>query len=566
VRTVEIDGRVRVVGERLNPTGKKRLKQALADKDYDYIEDEAIAQINAGAEILEVNMGLPDIDEREVLLACVKRLEGSVNVPLMIDCTDAKIIEDVVRACRGKPIINSVNGEAGKMREIFPIVKKYGTAVVALTLDENGIPESVEGRLEILDKIIAAAESYGIARERIIVDCLTLTVSAMQDACLDTLAAMRIVKERYGLRMTLGVSNISFGLPERSILTGTFLSMAMLSGLDAPIMDPLNRAYMNVIKSGEVLLGSDRGAEEYIGYIGNLNRNGGGAVAPGGGTSGGGTAFGGASGRGTTPGGGTGGGGTPGGGSASGGGSLSDGTNFGGATSGGSGMASGSSGASGSETSSAGSAATAEAKTLNEIIRKGFASRAAEATKKLLEDREPLEVIEDIVLPALEHVGNDFERGEIFLPQMIKSAETAKNSFEILRAAMSISGKKISYGRIILATVKDDIHDIGKNIVKAIMENYGYDVVDLGKDVPPELVVKTARDEGINFVGLSALMTTTVVNMARTIKMLRDESVDCVVAVGGAVLTADYARKIGADYYCRNAMDAVHAANGVFKK
>ncbi|MDR1573370.1 MAG: homocysteine S-methyltransferase family protein [Clostridiales Family XIII bacterium] len=507
-RTVLLDGRLRVVGERLNPTGKARMKQALKEKDYDYIEDEARAQLRAGAEILEINVGLPETDETEMMLGCVKRLESGTDAPLMIDCTDARVIDLAARACRGKPIINSVNGERRRMDEIFPIVKKYGTAVVALLLDENGIPESAAARLAILEKIIAEAAKYGIRKERLIVDCLALTVSAQQDACAETLEAIRAIKERHGLRCTLGVSNISYGLPERRLINRSFLAMAMFAGLDTPILDPTNRDYMDTVRSGEVLLGKDRDAAAYIDYI---------AARP----------------------------------------KPSENV------------------ADAAPAGSAQTAAPAQAaervpkvppEDLTAIIRQGFESRAAAAAEKLLEAAQPLDIIENIILPALERVGADYESGEIFLPQMIKSAETAKNAFDVLRGRMRAEGGgAVSYGRVILATVKDDIHDIGKNIVKIVMENYGYEIVDLGKDVPPETIVQTAKDQGIRMVGLSALMTTTVVNMKKTIALLKAEGVDCVTVVGGAVLNADYAEKIGADRYCKSAMDAVRVANELFR-
>jgi 5-methyltetrahydrofolate--homocysteine methyltransferase len=509
-RTVLLDGRVRIMGERLNPTGKARMRQALQEKDYDYIEDEALAQLRAGAEIIGINVGLPGTDEAETMLACVHRLDGGANAPLMIDCSDARVIDRAVRACRGKPVINSVNGEQRRMDEIFPIVKKYGTAVVALLLDENGIPESAAARLAILDRIIAEAAKYGIRKERLIVDCLSLTVSAQQDACAETLEALRAVKERYGLRSTLGVSNISYGLPERRLINRTFLAMAMLAGLDTPILDPTNRDYMETVRSGEVLLGKDRDAAAYIDYIAGLPKPpppGPPSPAP------------------AAP------------------------------------AAAAKDEAPAKGTSEAGTSET----DLASIIRKGFESRAAAAAEKLLDSEPPMRVIEEIILPALERVGEDYESGEIFLPQMIKSAETAKSAFNVLRRRMSAQGDTISYGRVILATVKDDIHDIGKNIVKIVMENYGYDIVDLGKDVPPETIVRTAKEQGIRIVGLSALMTTTVVNMEKTIAMLKAEGVDCVTMVGGAVLNAEYAKRIGADRYCRNAMEAVHFANELFK-
>jgi 5-methyltetrahydrofolate--homocysteine methyltransferase len=502
-RTVLLDGsRLRIVGERLNPTGKSRMKQALKDKDYDYIEDEALAQLRAGADILEINVGMPETDETETMLACVRRLENGTDAPLMIDCTDAGVIEKALRVCRGKPVINSVNGERRRMDEIFPIVKKYGTAVVALLLDENGIPESAEARLAILERIIAEAEKYGICKERLIVDCLALTVSAQQDACAETLEAIRAVKSRYGLRCTLGVSNISFGLPERGLINRTFLSMAMLAGLDTPILDPTNIDCADAVRSGEVLLGKDRDAADYIAYIGARAKS-----PPK-------TAM-------QTP--------------------------------------------PKTARQTAPQADETRAPELESIIRQGFEGRAAAAAEKLLESAPPMDVIERVILPALGRVGDDYESGEIFLPQMIKSAETAKNAMKVLRERMILQGEIVSHGRIILATVKDDIHDIGKNIVKIVMENYGYEIIDLGKDVPPETIVRAAKERDVRMVGLSALMTTTVVNMEKTVALLKSEGLGCVTVVGGAVLNEDYAKKIGADHYCRTAMDAVHVADRLFK-
>jgi 5-methyltetrahydrofolate--homocysteine methyltransferase len=526
-RTVLLDGRVRVVGERLNPTGKALMRRALSERDYDYVEDEALAQLRAGAEIVEINVGMPETDERETMLACVRRLDGGANAPLMIDCTDAGIIDEALRVCRGKPAINSVNGERRRMDEIFPIVKKYGTSVVALLLDENGIPESAAARLAILDRIIAEAAKYGICKERLIVDCLALTVSAQQDACAETLEALRAVRERYGLRSTLGVSNISYGLPERRLINRTFLAMAMFAGLDTPILDPTNLDYMETVRGGEVLLGKDRDAAAYIDYAaGRAKSSPEAAPAP---ASSAGRAK---SSPEAAP------------------------------------AAPGKAPAKGPPLPGripAVAPGTAEEDFgLADIIRRGFESRAAAAAEKLLETEPPLRVIEEIILPALERVGEDYESGEIFLPQMIKSAETAKSAFAVLRGRMSAQGGLVSRGRVILATVKDDIHDIGKNIVKIVMENYGFEVVDLGKDVPPETIVETAKERDIRIVGLSALMTTTVVNMEKTIALLKAEGLNCVTLVGGAVMNAEYAKKIGADRYCRNAMDAVHAANEVF--
>jgi 5-methyltetrahydrofolate--homocysteine methyltransferase len=544
-RTVLLDDRVRIVGERLNPTGKARMRQALQEEDYDYIGDEAAAQLRAGADIVGINVGLPGTDEAEALLACVHTLDGGAGAPLMIDCMDARAVEQAVRACRGKPVINSVNGEQRRMDEIFPIVKKYGTTVVALLLDENGIPESAAARLAVLDRIIAEAAKHGIRKERLIADCLALTVSAQQDACAETLEAIRLVKERHGLRCTLGVSNISYGLPERRLINRTFLSMAMFAGLDTPILDPTSRDYMETVRSGEVLLGKDRDAAAYIERVAGSDRPapkdasaaasaadaaGAAKAAPGDSSASAGTGAAKAA---------------PGDSSAPDGLKLGD-----------------------SSVAPAGAAAKDKASEteLAAVIMQGFEVRAAAAAETLLKTEPPMRIIEEIILPALERVGEDYESGEIFLPQMIKSAETAKSAFDVLRRRMRAEGEggTISRGRIILATVKDDIHDIGKNIVKIVMENYGYEIVDLGKDVPPETIVRTAKEQKIRMVGLSALMTTTVVNMEKTIALLKAEGADCVTVVGGAVLNAEYAKRIGADRYCRNAMEAVRFANEWF--
>jgi 5-methyltetrahydrofolate--homocysteine methyltransferase len=542
-RTVLLDGRVRIMGERLNPTGKARMRQALQEADYDYIEDEAAAQLRAGAEIIGVNVGLPGTDEAEAMLACVRKLDGGVSAPLMIDCTDARVVDRAVRACRGKPMINSVNGEQHRMDEVFPIVKKYGTTVVALLLDENGIPESAAARLAILDRIIEEAAKYGIRKDRLIVDCLALTVSAQQDACAETLEALFSVKTRYGLRSTLGVSNISYGLPERRLINRTFLSMAMFAGLDTPILDPTNRDYMETVRSGEVLLGKDRDAAAYIDYISALPKAPKAAPAapasaaplpaPEPATA---PAPAPVSPAPVSP--------AP----------VSPAANDP--------ATEGKTPAKATPAFSGDAAVAAD--DLASAIRRGAPAGAAAAAETLLETEPPMRVIEEIILPALERVGDDYESGEIFLPQMIKSAETAKSAFDVLRRRMGAQGAEISRGRVILATVKDDIHDIGKNIVKIVMENYGYEILDLGKDVPPETIVKTAKEQKIRMVGLSALMTTTVVNMEKTIALLKTEGVECITVVGGAVLNAEYAKQIGADRYCRNAMEAVHVANELF--
>ena len=492
-KTVVLDDRIRIIGERINPTGKKLLKEALKSNDLSYIENEAINQVKAGAEILDINVGLPEIDEHEMMLATMKRVSSVVTAPLQIDSANPEVIEAAARYYNGKPIINSVNGKKENMEKVLPIVKKYGACVIALTLDEKGLPKDAEERLAIAERIIKTAETYGIGRERILVDCLTLTVSAQQNAGRDTLEAIRQVKKQFGVRTTLGASNVSFGLPERKLLNRTFLAMALEAGLDAPITDPLVPEYIDTIHAFQALSCKDIESKDYIRLYGG---QGGSAVkAP--------------------------------------------------------------------EKGKA--QAEAAEITLEEIIIEGYEERAAKATEELLKTMKPLEIVEQIIIPALEIVGKDYESGASFLPQLIKSADTVKAAFVVLKEAMKATGGMIFYGKVILATVQGDIHDIGKNIVKVLMENYGYEVVDLGKDVSIEKVVETAKEQNIKMVGLSALMTTTVVNMEKTIKALKDAGLNCVTAVGGAVLTEDYAKKIGADFYCKDAMDTVRAANRIFK-
>ena len=496
-RTVVLDDRIRIIGERINPTGKKLLKEALKSEDIGYINDEAIRQVKAGAEILDINVGLPEIDEREMMLRAIKSVSSVVDVPIQIDSSDPAVIEAAARICNGRPIINSVNGKESVMHEIFPIVKKYGACVIALTLDDDGLPKDARQRVAIAEKIIRTAETYGIGRERIIVDCLTLTVSAEQHAAMDTLEAIREIKRRFGVRTTLGASNVSFGLPERKLLNRTFLAMAMEAGLDAPITDPLEPDYIDTIRAFEVLSCKDKESKDYIGAFGAKAGEAGRQQAP--------------------------------------------------------------------QAVKAARTTPELDLSLENIIREGYEDKAAAATAELLKTLKPLEVVELKIIPSLEIVGKLYETGELFLPQLIKSADTVTRAFEVLKEALKSSGDSISYGRIVLATVKGDIHDIGKNIVKVLLENYGYEVIDLGKDVPIGTVVETVRREGIRFVGLSALMTTTVVNMEATIKALREAGLDCRIAVGGAVLTEDYAMRIGADYYGKDAMATVKAAGEVFK-
>lgn len=496
-KTVVLDHRIHMIGERINPTGKKLLKEALKENNLVYIENEAINQVNAGAEILDINVGLPEIDEHEMMIKAIKKVSAVVNVPLQIDSSSPEVIESAVRIYNGKPIINSVNGKQEVMDAIFPIVKKYGACVIALTLDENGLPKDTEERIAIAERIIKTAKDYGIGQERIIVDCLTLTVSAQQNAGRDTLEAIRQVKKKFNVKTTLGASNVSFGLPERKLLNRTFLAMALEAGLDAPITDPLVTDYVDTIRAFETLSCKDVESKDFIAYYSGNQEVG----KPEAGSS--------------------------------------------------------------KETNK--KQADLEGMALEEIIIKGYEERAPKATEELLKTMKPLEIVEQKVIPALETVGIRYETGKSFLPQLIKSADTVKGAFDVLKAAMESSGENISYGKIIIATVKGDIHDIGKNIVKVILENHGYEIIDLGKDVAIEAIVQTAKEQNIKMIGLSALMTTTVVNMEATIKALKAAGLDCITAVGGAVLTPEYASQIGADFYCKDAMDTVRVANNIFK-
>ena len=490
-KVIEIKG-VKVIGERINPTGKKLFKEALKNNDMDYILKQAIDQVEAGAEILDVNVGLPEIDEKDMMKRVVKEIQGIIDTPLQIDSSDINAIEVGLRAYNGKAIVNSVNGEDEVLEKILPLVKKYGANVVGLTLDKKGIPPTAEERFKIAEKIVMKAKEYGIVKSNVFIDCLVLTASAQQAEVKETLKALRMVKERLGVKTLLGVSNISFGLPCRELINETFLSLALGYGLDLPIMNPNSRGMMDVINSYNVLY---KGAEKYISLYGS------GKVERG--------------------------------------------------------------------------VVTTEIikkedytvnKDLRYIVIKGLKEEASIATRELLETMEELEVVNNMLIPALDEVGQKYEKGEIFLPQLIQSAETVKNAFEVIKE--KLSGKKeknISKGRIILATVKGDIHDIGKNIVKVILQNYGYDILDLGKDVPIESVVKTAMDEDIQLVGLSALMTTTIKSMEETIKALKGAGYKGKVFVGGAVLTKEYADMIGADYYSKDAKEAVEIAKEFFK-
>ncbi|MCI9126540.1 MAG: dihydropteroate synthase [Eubacterium sp.] len=492
----------RIIGERINPTGKKRFKQALIENDMDYILGQAIEQVEAEADILDVNVGSPEIDEREMMIKTVKALQGIVDVPLQIDSTKPEVLEAALRVYNGKPIINSVNGEEKVLDAILPVVAKYGAAVIGLALDENGIPDSVEGRVAIAEKIMNKAMYYGIPKEDIIIDCLTLTVSAEQKACLETLEALSIVKNQLGLKTVLGVSNISFGLPNREIVNKTFLTMALHSGLDLPIINPNVSSMVWAVKTYKVLADIDKNSMSFIEYsnshvpetsvtasVNNIEIK---------------------------------------------------------------------------ADTSAVHLSSVEAEAIFHAMETGMKSEGRKLTKEYLTNKDPMEIINEMLIPALDVVGDKFEKGKIFLPQLILAADVAKECFDEIKTYLAGNGTKSeSKGKIVLATVKGDIHDIGKNIVKVILENYGFDVIDLGRDVEPMKVVEAAVENHVSLVGLSALMTTTLCSMEDTIKLLRQNNVNCKVMVGGAVLTEDYAMKIGADYYAKDAKMSADIAKEV---
>ena len=488
---------VTVIGERINPTGKKRLKQALLEKDFDYLLNQAIEQIDAGAEILDVNVGVPSLDDVEMLPEVIKKLQSVTGLPLQIDSSNPKAIEAALRVYTGKAIVNSVNGEPEVMDSIFPIVKKYGAAVIGLTLDSAGIPDKAEDRFAIAQRILDKALEYGIPREDLIIDCLTLTVSAQQKEAGETLKAVRMIKDRLGLKTALGVSNISFGLPMRILVNRTFLAMAMECGLDLPIINPNDEDMMSAVFAFNVLKNVDENAVRYIERYGDCQPE------------------------------------------------ISKTVKKRAADS--------------SDTSSYSDS------DIFYCIEKGMKADTVAAVKKLLENHSEMELVNDFLIPALDNVGQGFEKGTIFLPQMLQAATAAQAGFDIIKTRLAESDKEsVSLGEVVIATVKGDIHDIGKNIVKVIMENYGYKMIDLGRDVPSEKIVETVVEKNIKLVGLSALMTTTLKSMEETIIAVKTAAPDCRIMVGGAVLTADYAEKIGADFYCKDAMKSVEAAQEVF--
>ncbi len=484
-QAVEIGTKPVIIGERINPTGKSKFKAALRENNIEYILGEGMTQEDSGAHILDVNVGLPEIDEPSMMEQVVTRLQSVIALPLQIDTSSTEAMERGMRLYNGKPMINSVSGKMESMEAVFPLVRKYGGVVVGLALDESGIPNTAEGRIRIAKKIYDTAEKYGIPHEDIVIDGLAMTISSDSGSALVTLETLRRVRDELHGHSILGVSNISFGLPQREIINSNFFTMAMQSGLSCAIINPNNEAMMRSYRAYLALSDLDEQCASYIAVYGNQP-----AAAP-------------------------------------------------------------------------AAAAGGAAMPLAESIERGLRERAVDAAKEMLLTVPPLEVVNNELIPALDRVGKGFEKGTVFLPQLLMSAEAAKAAFEVVKDAMKGEIQQ-SKGKIILATVKGDIHDIGKNIVKVLLENYAYQVIDLGKDVPPEVIVDTAIREDVPIVGLSALMTTTVVSMEETIKLLREKKPGTKVVVGGAVLTQEYADSIGADCYAKDAMATVHYVDSVF--
>ncbi|MDI9497680.1 MAG: homocysteine S-methyltransferase family protein [Bacillota bacterium] len=479
------DGGIRVVGERLNPTGKKRYQQALMDGDIPYIVGQAVEQVDGGAEVLDLNVGFPGVDEAGMQRRLVKEIQAVLDTPLQIDSTRVEALEAALRVYNGRAIVNSVNGEDDSLEEILPLVKKYHAQVIGLTLDKRGIPDTAEERLEIAAKIVRAAAEYGIPKEDIYIDCLTLTVSSQPEAAMETLRAVRLVRQQLGVRTVLGVSNISFGLPNREAINQSFLTMALYEGLDLAIINPNSRPMMETVRSFKVLRNEEGATEDFISSYGNVKVE----KAP--------------------------------------------------------------------EKAGDHTIASAVSRGLDQVVR-------AEV-RQLLETMDELDIVDRELIPALDRVGSDYESGRIFLPQLIRSAGAAQAGFELIRDSISNKGRDaISKGDVLVATVKGDVHDIGKNIARVMMESYGYNVIDLGRDVEIADVVRTAKEKNIRLVGLSALMTTTLDNMRETIVQLRQEIPDITIMVGGAVLTEAYSREIGADYYVKDARADVEVARKVF--
>lgn len=529
---VEFSGKPVLIGERINPTGKKKFKQALRDHDIDYILQEALTQQDRQAQVLDVNVGLPEIDEVALMEEIVQELQAVTNLPLQIDTTNPEAMEKALRRYNGKAMINSVNGKEEIMAEVFPLAKKYGGLVVALTIDEEGIPTTAEGRIRIAEKIYRRAADYGIAAKDIIIDPLAMSISAEPNSACVTLDALEGITKKLGGKTSLGVSNISFGLPNRDYVNATFFTMAMQRGLSAAIMNPGSMEMMKAYYSFCALQALDENCAAYITYAPELAKLQ--ASAP------------------------------IGAGAANAAGIVGAANAAGIAGSIGAANAAGIAGSAGAANAAA--LDKQETSPLIQAIQKGLKERAAVLTKQLLETKTPLELIDGELIPALDIVGKGFEAKTVFLPQLLMAAEAAGGAFEVIKEYMKLEGKEEEKkGKLVLATVKGDIHDIGKNIVKVLLENYGYDVVDLGKDVDPALVVQMVKDQNIKLVGLSALMTTTVPAMEETIQGLRKEGLEAKVVVGGAVLTQEYADMIGADKYAKDAMETVRYAEEILR-
>lgn len=483
----------RIIGERINPTGKKLFKEALLRHDMDYILGQALEQISGGADILDVNVGLPGIDEREMMIDTIKSLQAVVDVPLQIDSTIPEVLEAALRVYNGKPLVNSVNGEEESLNNVLPLVKKYGAGVIGLALDKDGIPKKAEDRVAIAKKIMDRAVAMGIPKEDIYIDCLTLTASAEQEGVMETLNALHTVKNKLGLKTVLGVSNISFGLPNRVLVNHIFLTMALTNGLDLAIINPNIPEMTGAVRAYKLLANIDKNSVDYIknyGAMPNVSK-----IDP----------------------------------------------------------------------------VKKEKKDGNYTgddlfyaVEKGLKNEGAEITEALLKTMDSMEIVNQVLIPALDKIGAEFEKGTLFLPQLIMSAGVAQAAFEVIRKHMVMSDNApVSKGKIVIATVKGDVHDIGKNIVKVLLENYGYDVIDLGKDVEYQAVVDAIRDNDVKLCGLSALMTTTLVSMKETIALIRENNLDCKVMVGGAVLTPEYAKEIDADFYAKDAKESVDIAKRV---
>ncbi|MDO4743273.1 MAG: homocysteine S-methyltransferase family protein, partial [bacterium] len=474
-----------LIGERINPTGKPKLKSAIVDGDFEYIVNEGLSQRDKSVQVLDVNVGLPGTNESEVMCKAVKQLQTVLDLPLQLDSSDANVLENAMRLYNGKPMINSVNGKKESMEQIFPLVKKYGGVVVGLTLDEEGIPATAEGRLAIAEKIVNTGAVYGVDKKDIIIDPLAMSVSADDKSALITLEAVALIKQHLGVKTSLGVSNISYGLPNRNLINSAFFVMAMQKGLDAAIINPFSVEMMGAYHSYIALSGYDK---NFLNYI-----------------------------------------------------SLADG-----------------------DKNAAVDVNDSDCTDLKTSIIKGLKESAVKATEKLLLSEQPIRIINEYIIPALDTVGKGFENKTVYLPQLLLSAEVASISFSVIKNSMSSYSNVKVENKIVLATVKGDIHDIGKNIVKTLLQNYGFNVIDLGKDVDPNEILCVVLRENIKLVGLSALMTTTVASMEETVKLLRTNKADCKIMVGGAVLNQDYADKIGADFYGKDAMESVRYAEKVF--